>query len=390
VSTAAAPAPPTPSRVRRWAPWLWVSAVLVALGVVAASARSQGAPLDPNGTGVEGAKAMVLLLERYGAHVTVQPDVPGPGDNGAVVLRDQLDTRRRAAIAAWVRAGGHLVVADPTSPLQVGAPTQVTGGLTSHDLTLTGPCDVQGVDGSLDRVAVGPSLLLRIPPGTTAAKTCFDTETADRERASFLVSVPVGSGTVTGLGGAGVWINQRLDQQDNAALAVGLLAPAGGARVDVLVASHAGSGTRSLLDLLSPRIKWALIMLVVAYGLVVWWQGRRFGRPIPETGPVQLAGSEIVVAVGELMARTGSRDAAARQLRAGARARIGSELGLGPRAPAELIADALAARRGVPAARSLALLGDAPVVDDAALVRLARGLADLDQEVNGGRADALN
>jgi hypothetical protein len=363
---------------------LWVAAVLIALGVVAASARSQGAPLDPNGTGPQGAKALVLLLERYGAQVTVQPAVPGPGVGAAVVLRDQLDSRRRAALGAWVRAGGHLVVADPTSPLQEGAPTQVTGGLVSHDLTLDGSCDLPGV-GTVTQLAVGPSLLLRVPPGPSQATTCFDLGTAAGEQASFVVEVPVASGTVTGLGGAGVWINARLDQRDNAALAVGLLAPVDGAHVDVLVAAHPGSGTRSLLDLLSPRIKWALLEIVVAYGLLVWWQGRRFGRPIPEAGPVQLAGSEIVVAVGELMARTGNRDAAARQLRAGARARVGRWLGLGPQATAGLIAEALAARRGVPVERAVALLGDAPVADDAALVRLAQALADLNREVTGGR-----
>ena len=383
-ATPAAPAG-APSRLRRWAPWLWVAAVLIALGVVAASARSQGAPLDPNGTGPQGAKALVLLLERYGAQVTVQPGVPGPDVGAAVVLRDQLDSRRRAAVAAWARAGGHLVVADPASPLQVGAPTQVTGGLAGHDLTLDGTCDLPGVR-MVTQLAVGPSLLLRVPPGTAQPTMCFDLGAADGEQASFLVSIPAGSGTVTGLGGAGVWINSRLDQRDSAALAVGLLAPVDGVHVDVLVASHPGSGNRSLLDLLSPRIKWALLEILVAYGLLVWWQGRRFGRPIPEAGPVQLAGSEIVVAVGELMARTGNRDAAARQLRAGALSKLGSWLGLGPRASVETVADALAARRGIPAGRAVALLHDAPVADDAALVSLAQALADLDREVTGGRA----
>jgi hypothetical protein len=372
--------------LRRWAPWLWVAAVLVALGVVAASARSQGAPLDPNGTGPQGAKALVLLLERYGAQVTVQPGVPGPDVGAAVVLQDRLDGRRRTAVAAWVRAGGHLVVADPKSPLQVGAPTQATGAFVSHDLTLEGTCGLPGV-GTITDLAVGPSLLLRVPPGAGSVSTCFDVVTGDHQQASFIVEVPLGSGTVIGLGGAGVWINQRLDQQDNGALAVGLLAPVDAAHVDVLVASHPGSGNRTLLDLLSPRIKWALLLLVVAYGLLVWWQGRRFGRPIPEAGPVQLAGSEIVVAVGELMGRTGNRDAAARQLRAGARSKLGTWLGLGPRATPELVADALAARRGIPSDRTAALLRDAPVADEAALVQLARALAELNREVTGGRAD---
>ncbi len=374
------------TRLRRWAPWLWVAAIVVALGVVAAGGGTQGAPLDPNGTGAQGAKALVLLLRRYGAQVDVQPDVPGAGVGDAVVLSDALDGPRRARLVAWVRAGGRLVVADPTSALQVGAATRVTGGLTPTDLSLGGGCSLSGL-GGVEQLSVGPSLLLRVPPGE-AATTCFTAVLADHEDASFLVATPVGSGLVVGLAGAGLWTNQRLDQLDNAALAVGLLAPADGAHVDVLVASRPGSGTRSLLDVLSPRIKWALIELMVAYALLVWWRGRRFGRPIPEAGPVQLAGSEIVVAVGDLMARTGNRDAAARELRAGARARIGAWLGLGTRASPEVIADALAVRRAVPPSRTVALLGDAPVPDDAALVHLARSLADLSREVTGGRSHA--
>jgi hypothetical protein len=312
--------------------------------------------------------------------------VPGAGVGAAVVLADELDDARRSRLATWVRGGGHLVVADPTSPLQVGAAANPAGGLTIHDLQPAGGCDLPGLSG-VEQLSVGPSLLLRVPPGVQAT-TCFGLQLSDGEPASFLVARPAGSGLVIGLGEAGLWTNQRLGQLDNAALAVGLLAPADGAHVDVLVASRAGSGTRSVLDLLSPRIKWALVELVVAYGLLVWWRGRRLGRPIPETGPVQLAGSEIVVAVGDLMARTGNRDAAGRQLREGARARIGAWLGLGPRSSPEVIAQALAARLGVPIPRTMALLSDASLPDDAALVQLARALADLSQEVTGGRSPA--
>jgi hypothetical protein len=191
---------------------------------------------------------------------------------------------------------------------------------------------------------------------------------------------------VVGLGGAGLWTNQRLDQEDNAALAVGLLAPADGAHVAVLVASQPGSGHRSLVDLLSPRLKSSLIELLVAFGVLAWWRGRRLGRPISEDGPVKVAGSEIVVAVGDLLARTANRDGAAHQLREATRAQLGEWLGLGPRAMPAQVAGALAATLGIPADRSLILLSPGPLPDDAALVRLARSLAELRQEVTRGRS----
>jgi len=356
---------PTRARARRWLPWLWVGAAVLAVALVA-STGSQGGALDPNGTGPQGAKALVLLLRQYGAQVTLDVGVPGQHVDVALVLSDHLDRARRGAVQEWARRGGSLVVADPASPLQVGAPTEVTNSVTSSSLHPSGPCSLPGV-GDIQRLSVGPSLLLRPVPGS-GATTCFGYSLPDGERASFLVR----QGTVVGLGGAGLWTNQRLAQDDNAALAVGLLAPADGRRVDVLVASRAGSGSRSLLDLLSQRLKWALGMLAVAFGALVWWRGRRFGRPITESGPVQLAGSEIVVAVGDLMARAGNRDAAARQLRYGARARLGSAVGLGPAAPP----DAIARRLDAPAE----LLEDAPVPDDAALVRLAQSLGTLGPE----------
>jgi hypothetical protein len=345
-----------------------VGGAILAVALVA-STGSQGGVLDPNGTGPQGAKALVLLLRHYGAEVTLDQGVPSGQLDTAVVLSDHLDASRRRALAEWARRGGALVVADPTSPLQVGAPTQLTNGVTTSDLHPSGSCGVPSLAG-VQHLSVGPSLLLRVPAGTRAT-TCFGYTLHDGERASFLVQ----QGTVYGLGGAGVWTNQRLAQDDNAALAVGLLAPVDGRRVDVLVASHAGSGSRSLLDLLSPRLKWALLMLVVASGALVWWRGRRFGKPITESGPVQLAGSEIVVAVGELMARAGTRDAAARELRSSARARLGTALGLGPAAPPGAIA--------AHAAGPTDLLDDAPVVDDAALVRLAQSLVALKPGVGG-------
>jgi hypothetical protein len=375
------PTPAAPSRLRRVAPWLWVAAILVALGVVSSSS-GQGSALDPNGTGPTGAKAFVLLLRQYGAQVTIDQGVPGPGVGAAIVLSDQLDQARRAALGAWVRAGGFLVVADPTSQLQVGAATQVGNGLTVHDLQPSGDCALPGL-ANIQQLSVGPSLLLRVPRGE-AATACYGYDTSSGDHAFFLVAVHAGSGAVVGLGGAGLWTNARLDQLDNAVLAVDLLAPAGGGHVDVLV-SAPGSGRQGVFDLLSPRLKWALLELVVAFAVLVAWRGRRFGRPITESGPVQLAGSEIVSATGELMARSGNRDAAARQLRDAATARLGTALGLGPRARADVVADALAARSGIPAARTRALLDPVPLADDADLVRLAGALAALDREVTRGR-----
>jgi len=355
---------------------------MVVYGLVASSS-GQGSPLDPNGTAPAGAKALVLLLREYGAQVTIDTGVPSSNVSSAVVLTDRLNDAGRSDLMTWVRGGGRLVVADPASSLQVGVPTAVGNGLIAEDLQPSGGCALPGLDG-VGQLSVGPSLLLRVAAGDTTT-ACYSAGTTQEGDVWFLVAQPVGSGLVIGLGGAGLWTNARLDQLDNAALAVDLLAPSPGARVDVLVGSGAQS---SVLAILNPRLKWALIELVVAFGVLVWWRGRRFGRAITESSPVKLAGSELVSAAGELMARSGNRDAAAQQLRDAAIARIGTALGLGPRAGVEVVTAALEARLGLPTAGTLATLRSAPVVDDSELVRLAQALAELDQEVTRGRSPA--
>jgi len=369
-----------PGRLRGLAPWVLIAVGVVALGVIAAPS-GQGAPLDPNGTGPQGARAFVLLLRQYGADVSLVEGVPGAGTRTAVVLTDQLDASRRTAVDAWVRGGGTLVVADPRSPLQVGVPTRVGNGFTSTDLHPQGPCPALGLL-DVSRLSVGPSLVLRSPGA--ALTRCYGYDLRDGEEADFLLGGDAGRGRVIGLGGAGLWTNQRLGQEDNAALAVGLLAPPGGGRVAVLMPSKVGSGTRSAVGLLGPHVRSALIELLVAFGVLAWWRGRRLGRPVPESMPVPVAGSELVNAVGGLLARTRNRDAAARQLRDGARRWLGERVGVGSTAPAPRIAEAVATRLGTDPERVLGLLADDPVADDDALVRLAQSLARLRQEVTGG------
>jgi uncharacterized protein DUF4350 len=367
--------------VRRWGPWLVIAGLFLTLGI-AAEPSGQGGYLDPAGTGAQGAKALVLLLRQYGARVTTDAGVPGPGVGTALVLTDTLDPVRRQQLARWVSAGGRLVVADPGSALQPGVPTQVGNGFTTTDLTPSGSCPVVGID-QVETLSVGTSLLLRSPLGTPVV-TCFGGTLSDGEPVAFVVSERMGAGQVIGLGGAGVWTNARLDKADNAAFAVGLLAPATGSGIDILTASPAGNGNRSFLSLLNPRLTTAVLQLLVAFAVFAWWRGRRLGRPVAEDQPVRLAGSELVVAVSDLLARTHNRDAAARQLRAGTGAGLGTVLGLGPHAGVDQVADAAAARSAVPRQRVVDLLSDTTLADDAALVRLTQALAQLRQEVTHG------
>lgn len=369
------------SRFRSLAPWVALGLAFVAVGVLAAPS-SGGAPLDPAATGPQGAKALALLLREYRTEMVATQDLPGPDATVALVLTDQLDDTRRSALADWVRRGGTLVVADPTSSLQPGVPVRSGRGFTSSDLRPAGPCGLTGLE-SIRRLDAGPSFLLRPPPGTRRAG-CFRVDHGPAD-ASFLLAAGFGRGTVVGLGGAGVWTNARLGQEDNAALALALLAGGSASQVAVLVPSRAGSGSRSGLQLAGPRVRESLVQLLIAFGVLAWWRGRRLGDPVSETQPVDLDASELVGAVGHLLARTKSVDAAATELRAAARRALAERLGLGRAATPEQIAAAAAGRLGLDHDAVLEQLRDGPVADDARLVRLAAALAQLRQEVISAR-----
>jgi hypothetical protein len=190
---------------------------------------------------------------------------------------------------------------------------------------------------------------------------------------------------VVAVGGAGGWVNQNLDQADNAALAVGLLAPSPGAVVHLMRPSAPGSGQRSLVQLVARRVKDGLWQLLVAFGLFALWRARRLGRPLVEPQPVEIAGSELVVAVGNLLQQGRRRDAAAGMIRASLRRTLVERLGVPADASAEALAEVAAARTGVDRATVAAALSNTLPTDDDALVVLARTVELMRNEVAHAR-----
>jgi len=357
-------------RARRAGPWalLAVGALAAALAVGAPS--GDGPPLDPSSTGPGGTKALVDTLRELGARVEVRSELPGRSDTTALLLADDLDEPGRQRLAGWVEEGGTLVVTDVTSPLQPGRPTSSVS-FAGIDPELRRGCAVPALR-QVDRVSAPGAVLLEVPPGGTG---CFP---GDRE--SWLVVVSVGRGTVVGLGGASAFLNSRLGRADNAVLAATLLAPTRADRVVVLRPPAPGSGQQDLSDLVAPRAKLALVQLCIAFVLVALWRARRLGRPVLEPQPVQVPGSALVIAVGQLLQRTRSRGQAASVLGDDLRRALASRLGLAPSAPAEVVADAVAGRSNRSPEEVLAILAGQTPGDEEALVALAQSVEQLRQE----------
>jgi len=319
----------------------WVVLLLVVVFVamvVASPAPRSNRPLDPAATGPLGARATVVLLEELGADVTVTaraPDGSAAGADTALLLDDRLTDTEREALRAWVRGGGVLVVADPLSPLaQAGDPA---------------PCPDRLVDGAVT-LSLGPGSAAEVSrrPG------CFE---------GFVAASSLGEGDIVTIAAAEVFSNELLGNADNAVLAAGLLAPTGGERV-AFMHGRAGSGDQGLFDLLGPRTAQALVQVGIAMVVYVLWRGRRLGRPVPEPRPVEVAGSELVAAVGRMLGSRKRPGEAAATVRADLRRDLERRLGLSPSTPIEHLAAAVAQRTGLEPGRITLALAVRPVATD--------------------------
>ncbi|MGH9268469.1 MAG: DUF4350 domain-containing protein, partial [Acidimicrobiales bacterium] len=330
--------------------------------------------LDPSSTGPLGTRALVLLLESFGAEVSLTGDAPGAGTGTALLLVDDLGAERFDALTRWVRAGGTLLVADPRSRLAPPAEGRSTPlfGTGSSSTTLVRACGLPAL-GQVERVDPSGGLSLRLPDDGVG---CFPSPPG-----YFLVARPLDRGTVVAVGGAAMFVNSRIGRAGNAALAVSLLAPRRGTPVAFLRPPPPGGGRETLRDLVRSSIKWGLVQLGVAFVLLALWRARRMGRPVAEPQPVPVAGSDLVVAVGHLLQLARNLDQAAAMLRADLRRTLCDRLGLPAEAPAEALAAAASAHSAVLSARLAHTLSDRAVPDEGALVDLAQSVEAARREV---------
>ena len=361
---------------RVWVPYVLLVLALALVAYIGGAPGGDGAPLDPRSSAPDGTKALVDTLRALDVDVTVGPATPTATTTTAILFQDALDKTQIEPIQDWVRSGGTLVVTDVGSRFSITEPSRAfAAGFIEPELERG--CDEPALAG-VHRVLVPNGVLLGVPEGGFG---CF----TDGSSAAFLVSAPVGRGRVVQLGGGGAFINSRLDRVDNGLLAVTLLAPRRDSSVAVLQPAVVGVAGKSLTELVSPRVKLALLQLAIAFAVIVMWRARRLGRPVLELQPVQIAGSELVTAVGNLLQRARGRAKAAALLRDDLRRTLADRLGLPADTSPDRMAAAVSARTTVAADRVLAALaGPEPATEDE-LVLLAQTVESIRQEVSRAR-----
>jgi len=352
-----------PRSVRRAAPLALLTAAVLAAVLIAGGPTRDGPPLDPAGTGPDGTKALVDVLEILGTDVRIT-DTVDAGHGVALLLVDALGDEAFADLREWVRAGGTLVVADPGSrfapdiagaaaigPLETSLPRECALAALADVQRVTAPRGVVYEQAGADTVG------------------CFP-----RGAGHWLVARQEQAGTVVALGGPGALTNAALREADNALLAVALLAADHDGSLTFLRPGAPGEGEASLRELIPDEVVLALVQLAIAFGVVVAWRSRRLGAPVREAQPVQVAGSELVTAVGHLLQRTGARGQAARLLREDLRRQLAERLGLPADSSPDVVAAAAARRTGRPSDALTSLLSGGDPAADGELVALSADL----------------
>src|SRR5262249_10214840 len=155
--------------------------------------------------------------------VVITPTVDG--FDTAVLLHDDLTEAQRTSVSEWVESGGTLLVADPSSSLHPGRIVGDTQTLFGAATVARGDCSIPPLE-DLARVDPTGGVLF---DREAANQSCFT-----RDDGAFVVADRRGDGWVVAVGGAGAFVNDRLDSEDNAALAANIAVPREGARVAFL------------------------------------------------------------------------------------------------------------------------------------------------------------
>lgn len=370
------------TRLRAHRGWVaLVALVLVTAGALAWSASGERAGrLDPRASDRSGSKAVAQLLRGQGVEVVLAETTAAvtatvrPDDTLLVAEPELLAPEQLKAVGA-LDADLVLVAATGTALTEL-APWAEQSGTTEG--TRSARCELPSAQRAGRAALDGLAYDVLATPDDTRDYRCYP----DGAGAALVARTGIEGRVTILLGSPQPLLNSGLDDQGNAALALGLLGE--NARLVWYLPSPTdvpAGARRSLSDLLPDGLRFGVAQLLVAVLLLALWRGRRLGPVVEEPLPVVVPAAEAVEGRARLYRRGRARDRAAEALRTASRDRLVRALSL-PRAAAPnavVDATARAARRPPPEVGTL-LYGAAPD-DDAALTALAGALDALEKEV---------
>ncbi|MER7934875.1 MULTISPECIES: DUF4350 domain-containing protein [unclassified Streptomyces] len=368
-----------------------LAVVLLLAGAVAIAvirSDSRHGELDPRSVDPYGSRAVAELLADRGVSTRVVTTLSearaaaGRDTTLLVAVPDLLTPSQQSQLRlSTAGSGGRTVlVAAGTTSVERLAPGVTADPATSPRSTLDPHCGLAAARraGSADTGGI------RYTTTHLDADTCYPSQ-----RLATLIRVPAasGGGDTVVLGSPDILLNDRLDKQGNASLALQLL----GSRHHLVwylpsLSDSSAAGTddqKTLFDLLPSGWLWGALQLFLAAVLAAFWRARRLGPLVPEKLPVAVRASETVEGRARLYRKSNARDRAAAALRAAARTRLAPLVGVPVSqadAPEALLPALSAHLRGDGQALHSLLFGPPPG-DDAALIALTDQLDALEREV---------
>lgn len=362
---------------QRWRRVVLVVAIVLLATIVLAIVNSQSRRgfLDPEAIDATGARAVVRVLESQGVTVTqlrTTADVASAAGGGTTVLVTMPDLLRPTQVRQLTGTGADLVLVAPQASIEEFSDRISPDGSTGPE-SRDPECDFAEAERA-GSVRTGGVLYEVEAP----ASGCYSMGAS-----ASVVSDTLGhGGRLTVLGSPEFLMNRYLDDDGNAALALGIL----GQHAELVwyrptLEELADFQPASITDLLPEWVVPVAWQLAIAAGLAALWQARRLGRLVPERLPVVVRAAETTEGRAWLYRRGRARGHAATTLREAATARLRSRLGLPRDAGPGAVATAVTARTGRPETEVSQLLAGSEPPDDPALVRLATDLDNLEQEV---------
>jgi hypothetical protein len=368
-----------------------LAVVLLLAGAVAIAvirSDSRHGELDPRSVDPYGSRAVAELLADRGVSTRVVTTLSearaaaGRDTTLLVAVPDLLTPSQQSQLRlSTAGSGGRTVlVAAGTTSVERLAPGVTADPATSPRSTLDPHCGLAAARraGSADTGGI------RYTTTHLDADTCYPSQ-----RLATLIRVPAasGGGDTVVLGSPDILLNDRLDKQGNASLALQLL----GSRHHLVwylpsLSDSSAAGTddqKTLFDLLPSGWLWGALQLFLAAVLAAFWRARRLGPLVPEKLPVAIRASETVEGLARLYRKANARDRAAAALRAAARTRLAPLVGVPVSqadAPEALLPALSAHLRGDGQALHSLLFGPPPG-DDATLIALTDQLDALEREV---------
>ncbi len=350
--------------------WLLAVVAIVAVVWLTTSDQESEHPLSPLSTEPSGTRALVETLDRFAPTEGEDRFASSALDADVVILvTDRLNGSQRTEVSNWVKEGGRLIVADPSSLFAPGFVSTVPGRIPA------GPeCDVEGLtDLTVEARSVG---MVEPPSG---ARRCFSANGG-----AFLTVEELEEGTIVSLASALPLTNEFLGDSDNAAVVGHMALEQDPARIVVLRSQPEGepNGSPDLIGLIPSSTRWVAAELLVAVLVAMWAVGRRFGAVVVESQPVELPGSLGVRATAELHRRVGGHRAAAEKLQTSARRSVCLSIGLPVSTPPAEVGRVAQERFGLSSGLAGALVNEPQVNSAASLDDFAHQLVAVRHRVD--------